>query len=115
MYQERMFEFFSNLGSDNSVPPVPTGNRPFVQLQDSPAVWAMSLEERQRLAEHWEEEMRQTCIPQLPWRVQDVTRAVRGGVRTVRGRLRRSKGPVYLRMLPALMFLTEEASFVERC
>ena len=58
MYQERMFEFFSALGFGDEVPPVPTGNRPFVQLQDSPAVWAMSLEERQRLAEHWEEEMR---------------------------------------------------------
>ena len=58
MYQKRMFEFFSELGFDDSVPPVPTGNRPFVQLQDSAAVWAMSPEERQRLAEHWEEEMR---------------------------------------------------------
>jgi hypothetical protein len=57
-YQERMFEFFSNLGFGDSVPPVPTGNRPFVQLQDSPAVWAMSHQERLRLAEHWEEEMR---------------------------------------------------------
>ena len=59
MYQERMFGFFSELGFGGLVPPVPIGNRPFVQLQDSPAVWAMSMEERQRLAEHWEEEMRQ--------------------------------------------------------
>ena len=58
MYRQRMFEFFSELGLGDSVPPVPTGNRPFVQLQDSPAVWAMSLEERRRLAEHWEGEMR---------------------------------------------------------
>ena len=58
MYLERVFEFFSELGFGGLVPPVPTGNRPFVQLQDSPAVWAMSLEERQRLAEHWEAEMR---------------------------------------------------------
>ena len=57
-YQERMFEFFYNLGFGDLVPPVPTGNRPFVQLQDSPGVWAMSLEERRRLAEYWEEEMR---------------------------------------------------------
>ena len=57
-YQERMLEFFSSLGFGDAVPRVPTGNRPFVQLQDSPAVWAMSLEERSRLAEHWEEEMR---------------------------------------------------------
>ena len=57
-YQQRMFDFFSNLGFGDSVPPVPTGNRPFIQLQDSPSVWAMSLEGRLRLAEHWEEEMR---------------------------------------------------------
>jgi hypothetical protein len=57
-YQERMFEFFSNLGFGDLVPQVPTGNRPFIQLQESPAVWAMSMEERGRLAEHWEEEMR---------------------------------------------------------
>jgi len=58
MYRQRMFEFFSELGFGGFVPPVPTSNRPFVQLQDSPAVWMMSLEERRRLAEHWEEEMR---------------------------------------------------------
>ena len=57
-YQERTFEFFGGLGFGDSVPPVPSGNRPFIQLQESPAVWSMSLEERQRLAEHWEEEMR---------------------------------------------------------
>ena len=57
-YRERMFEFFSGLGFGDSVPPVPTSDRPFVQLQDSPMVWSMSLQERQRLAEHWEEEMR---------------------------------------------------------
>jgi hypothetical protein len=39
-------------------PPIPTGNRPLMQLQDSPDVWAMSLEERQRLATHWEEQIR---------------------------------------------------------
>ena len=57
-YQERMFEFFSSLGFGDSVPQVPIGNRPFAHLQDSPAVWTMSLQERLRLAEHWEEEMR---------------------------------------------------------
>ena len=57
-YQERMFEFFSNLGYGDAIPPIPAGNRPFVHLQESSAVWSMSLEERQRLAEHWEEEMR---------------------------------------------------------
>lgn len=58
MYRKRMFEFFFELGFGDSIPPVPTGNRPFVELQDSSAVWGMSLEERRRLAEHWEEEMR---------------------------------------------------------
>ena len=57
-YKERMSEFFSSLGFGDSVPPVPSGDRPFAQLQDSPAVWAMSLSERQRLVEYWEEEMR---------------------------------------------------------
>ena len=57
-YQKRMLEFFWYLGYGDSVPPVPTFNRPFVQLQESSTVWAMSQEERQRLAEHWEEEMR---------------------------------------------------------
>ena len=57
-YQERMFGFFSNLGFGDSVPPVPTGDRPFPQLQDSPLVWSMSLQERLRLAKYWEEEMR---------------------------------------------------------
>ena len=57
-WRKRMFEFFYEPGHGDSVPTVPTGNRPFVELQDSPAVWSMSLEERKRLAEHWEEEMR---------------------------------------------------------
>ena len=57
-YHQRMFNFFSDLGFGDSVPPVPTGNRPFVQLENIPTVWAMSFEERQRLSEHWEEEMR---------------------------------------------------------
>ena len=54
-------EFFHDLGFTDSIPPVPTGNRPFIQLQDSPDVWEMSLDERKRLAEHWEEEMRRVA------------------------------------------------------
>ncbi|KAF9780977.1 hypothetical protein BJ322DRAFT_1011491 [Thelephora terrestris] len=58
-YRNRMSEFFNELGfGDSEIPLAPNGNRPFIQLQDSPAVWAMSLEERQRLAKHWEEGMR---------------------------------------------------------
>jgi hypothetical protein len=57
-YQKRVFEFFSGLGFGNAVPSVPTGDRLLVELQYSPTVWSMSLQERQRLAEHWEEEMR---------------------------------------------------------
>ena len=56
-YRRRTFKFFSDLGFGDSVPPVPTSNRPFIQLEDSPAVWTMSFEERQRLVEHWEEEI----------------------------------------------------------
>lgn len=58
-YRDQTFEFFNELGFEVSdIPLVPTGNRPFIQLQDSPDVWEMSLEERQRLAKYWEEEMR---------------------------------------------------------
>ena len=55
-YQEWVSELFDDLG--DSVPQVPTGNRPLVQLRYLPDVWSMSSEERKRLAEHWEEEMR---------------------------------------------------------
>jgi len=58
MHQERMVEFFSLLGFEDAIPPIPTSNRPFGQLQNSSNVWSMSLGERERLAEHWEEEMR---------------------------------------------------------
>jgi hypothetical protein len=58
-YQQRMFEFFSKLGFGDKIPPLPSGkHRSIEQLHDSPAVWSMSLGERQRLAEYWEEEMR---------------------------------------------------------
>ena len=57
-YQKRMFGFFWYLGFGYFVPLVPTSSRSLVQLQESPDVWMMSLEERQRLAEHWEGEMR---------------------------------------------------------
>ena len=58
-YKARMFKFFSELGFGDAIPPIPTGDRQFVQLQDSSAVWGMSFEERQQLAKYWEEEMRQ--------------------------------------------------------
>jgi len=58
MYQGRMVEFFSKLGFEDGIPQIPNGNRPFSQLQNSSNVWAMSLRERERLAERWEEEMR---------------------------------------------------------
>lgn len=60
-YQGRMFAFFSALGYDKEIPLIPTGNRPLIQLKDSSAVWSMSREERQRLAKHWEEEMRRVA------------------------------------------------------
>ena len=61
IYHKEELEFFHELGFTDSIPPVPTGNRPFIQLQDSPDVWSMSLDERKRLAEHWEEEMRRVA------------------------------------------------------
>jgi hypothetical protein len=61
----------------------PTGNRPFVELQDSSAVWGMSLEERQRLAEHWEEEMRRLAYHSYLRRVQELAGPVRWGMRKV--------------------------------
>ena len=56
--QKWTLKFFSDLGYGDSVPLVPTSNRPFSRLQESPDVWGMSLEERQKLAEYWEEEAR---------------------------------------------------------
>lgn len=57
-YRKRMFDFFNELDLGDWVPPIPDGNRPLVQLLTSYDVWAMSLEERQRLAKYWEERMR---------------------------------------------------------
>ena len=78
MYQARMFEFFSELGFGDLIPPVPTGNRPFVELQDSPTVWAMSLEERQRLAKYWEDEMRRLAYHNYLDRYQELQKLYEG-------------------------------------
>ena len=56
--QKWRLKFFSDLGYGDLIPPVPISNRSIFQLRESPAVWEMSLEERQRLVQHWEEEMR---------------------------------------------------------
>ena len=114
MYQTRMFEFFSNLGFGDSVPPVPISNRPFVQLQDSPAVWAMSLEERQRLAEHWEEEMRRLAYHnhlEEYERLRELYEDACAKYEAVNDEVRLE---FILEYYP-LTFSTEEASFVEWC
>jgi hypothetical protein len=49
--------FFAELGFD-SLPPLPTTTRAVAALQKDAAVWSMSLTERQRLAEAWENEIR---------------------------------------------------------
>ena len=113
-YQERMFEFFNGLGFGDSVPPVPMDNRPFVQLQDSPLVWSMSLQERQRLAEHWEEEMRRLAYHDHLEEYQNLREeyeAACGKFEDVTDEVR------YLPMLNimVLMFPTEEAPFIDRC
>ena len=113
-YQERTFEFFSSLGFGDMVPPVPTDNRPFVQLQDSPAVWAMSLEERKRLAEHWEEEMRRFAYHNYLGEYQRLRELYEDACEKYEAVTDEVRGSSILKYYP-LTFPTEEASFVERC
>jgi hypothetical protein len=50
--------FFTDLGFDGPIPPVPTTSRLLEQLTGVDNVWTMSRYERQRLAESWEDGMR---------------------------------------------------------
>ncbi|KAI0294246.1 hypothetical protein B0F90DRAFT_1758208 [Multifurca ochricompacta] len=51
--------FFDGLGFSGQIPPVPSGSRSLEHLkQEVHDVWSMSLSERNRLAESWEEDMR---------------------------------------------------------
>ena len=51
--------FFQELGFGSMIPPIPAGTRPLEMLRDNPAIWAMSLDERARLASEWEREIRE--------------------------------------------------------
>lgn len=111
-YQGRMFEFFSGLGFGDSVPPVPAGNRPFIQLEESPAVWAMSLEERQRLAEYWEEEMRRLAYDNHLGEYEGLRAQYEEACEKYESVTDEVKVQPFLNITP-LTLLTEEASFVE--
>jgi hypothetical protein len=50
--------FFNELGFGGLIPPVPSGSRSLEQLTGVGNVWSMSLSERERLGEAWEDDMR---------------------------------------------------------
>jgi hypothetical protein len=51
--------FFNELGFSGKIPPVPSGQRSLRRLLETiDDVWSMSLSERQRLAQSWEDDMR---------------------------------------------------------
>ncbi|KAH9052543.1 hypothetical protein EDB87DRAFT_1570453 [Lactarius vividus] len=56
--------FFSELGFEG-IPRVPFGSRSVQQLTSVFNVWSMSIRERQRLAESWEDEMRKLAYDSL--------------------------------------------------
>ncbi|KAH9052824.1 hypothetical protein EDB87DRAFT_1676964 [Lactarius vividus] len=51
--------FFNEQGFEGRIPLVPVGSRSVQQLTGFFNVWSMSIRERQRLAESWEDEMRE--------------------------------------------------------
>ena len=57
--------FFNDLGFGGHIPPVPSGSRPLERLTGVYNVWSMSLPERQRLAESWEDDMREIAYESL--------------------------------------------------
>ena len=50
--------FFTNLGYEGQMPPVPSGDRLLTQLQNFANVWSMSTNERLKLANQWEQKIR---------------------------------------------------------
>lgn len=56
----RMTVFFAR--HDLEIPTIPVGARDLRRLHKDPNVWDMSLEERERISEHWN-----TCIRELAW------------------------------------------------
>ncbi|KAH8976901.1 hypothetical protein EDB92DRAFT_1938185 [Lactarius akahatsu] len=57
--------FFNELGFKGPIPLVPIGSRSVQQLTGVSNVWSMSICERQRLAESWEDEMRKIAYDSL--------------------------------------------------
>ncbi|KAH9048674.1 hypothetical protein EDB83DRAFT_2507364 [Lactarius deliciosus] len=57
--------FFNELGFQGQIPRVPSGSRSLEQLTSVYNVWSMSLSERQRLAEAWEDDMRKIAYESL--------------------------------------------------
>ncbi|KAH9048671.1 hypothetical protein EDB83DRAFT_2632697, partial [Lactarius deliciosus] len=57
--------FFNELGFEGQIPPVPSGSRTLEQLTSVYNVWSMSLPERQRLAESWEDDIRNLAYASL--------------------------------------------------
>ncbi|KAH9038181.1 hypothetical protein EDB85DRAFT_526111 [Lactarius pseudohatsudake] len=57
--------FFNELGFEGQIPPVPSGSRTLEQLTSVYNVWSMSLPERQRLAESWEDDIRKLAYASL--------------------------------------------------
>ncbi|KAI9445926.1 hypothetical protein H4582DRAFT_1805091 [Lactarius indigo] len=57
--------FFNELGFEGQIPRVPSGSRTLEQLTGVYNVWSMSLSERQRLAEAWEDDMRNIAYDSL--------------------------------------------------
>ena len=57
--------FFNELGYEGQIPPVPSKSRSLEQLTGVNNVWSMSLPERQRLSESWEDDMRKIAYDSL--------------------------------------------------
>ncbi|KAH9066137.1 hypothetical protein EDB87DRAFT_1732090 [Lactarius vividus] len=57
--------FFNDLGFEGQIPRIPSGSRSVEQLTIVYNVWSMSLPERQRLAEAWEDDMRKIAYESL--------------------------------------------------
>jgi hypothetical protein len=64
-YTDPRIAFFNELGFNGQFPPVPSGLRPLEQLTGVDDVWSMSRDERQRVAESWEDDMRKIAYDTL--------------------------------------------------
>ena len=57
--------FFNELGFEGRIPPIPSRDRSLEHLTGVYNVWSMSIPERQRLSESWEDEMRKIAYDSL--------------------------------------------------